>query len=79
VTLTVTAQALLVGTVPPVSETVPDPAVAVAVPPQVFVKPLGVTTTRLPGKLSVKATPASATVLAAGLVMVTVSVLTPFG
>jgi len=78
-TFTVTVHELLTGIVPPVRDTVPEPAVAVAVPPQVLVKPLGVATTRFAGKLSVKATPASATVFAAGLVMVTVSVLTPFG
>lgn len=78
VTFTVTLQELLTATVPPVRETIPDPAVAVAVPPQVLVRPLGVATTRLAGKLSVKATPASATVFAAGLVMVMVNVLNPF-
>ena len=77
VTFTATVHELLTGIVPPVRETVPEPAVAV--PPQVLIKPFGVATTRFAGKLSVKATPASATVFARGLVIVTVSVLTPFG
>jgi hypothetical protein len=63
---------------PPVNDTLPDPAVAVAVPPQVLLSPLGVATTRLAGKVSVNPTPVSATVLADGLVMVMVSALVPF-
>src|SRR5262252_8624135 len=63
---------------PPVRLTLPDPAVAVAVPPQVLFRLFGVATSRLGGKLSLNATPASATALAAGLVMVTVSVDVPF-
>jgi hypothetical protein len=55
------------------------PAVAVAVPPQLLLKPFGVATTTLDGKVSVKATPACGSGLAAGLVMVKVSVETPFG
>src|SRR5258707_13091697 len=58
--------------------TVPDPATAVAVPPQVLVSPLGVATTNPAGRLSVNATPVSAMVLAAGLVMVKVSEVEPF-
>jgi hypothetical protein len=54
------------------------PAVAVATPLHVFVNAFGVATTRPVGSVSVKATPASATVLAAGLVMVIVSEVVPF-
>lgn len=57
----------------PVKLTLVDPATAVAVPPQVLVNPLGVATTVPTGKESVNATPVSAPVLAAGLVMVKVS------
>src|SRR5262249_57419013 len=49
VTLTLTVHELFVASVPPVRETDPDPAVAVAVPPQLLVRPLGVATTRLAG------------------------------
>jgi hypothetical protein len=55
-----------------------DPAVAVDVPPQVFVRPFGVDTTSPAGSASVNATPASATEFAAGLVTVNVSAETPF-
>lgn len=64
---------------PPVKETVPEPAVAVAVPPQVFTRPLGFARTRLAGKLSVNPTPLSCTVFDAGLVMLMVRVATPPG
>ena len=76
VTFTVTAHELLAAIVPPVNETVPDPAVAAGVPLQVLLNPLGVATTRLVGKLSVNPTPVSPTV-ADGLVMVIVIVLVP--
>ena len=76
-TFTPTVQELLTAIVPPVRETVPDPAVAAGVPPQVLVRPLGVATTRLLGKLSLKATPAAGSGLAAGLVMVNVKVEVP--
>lgn len=79
VTFTVTVQELFTGMLPPARETLPDPAFAVAVPPQELVRPLGVATTRFAGKLSVNATPAAGSGLAAGLVMVMVRVLTPFG
>jgi hypothetical protein len=71
VTLTVTTQLLLLAIVPADSETLLEPAVAAGVPPQVFVSPGVVATTRFAGKLSVKATPVR--VLAAGLVRVKVS------
>jgi hypothetical protein len=50
--------------------------VAVAVPVQVLVKPLGVATTMFVGKVSVKLTPRMITGL--GLVIVIVRVETPF-
>src|SRR5260370_12729004 len=78
VTFTDRVQLLLTAMVPPVSDTLPEPATAVAVPPQVFVNPFGVATTIPAGNVSVNATPFSATVLAAGLVSVMVRVLTPF-
>src|ERR1700682_5059776 len=69
---------LLPAIVPPVSVMVPEPAVAVAVPPHVLVNPFGVATTRPTGKVSVNATPFSGTALAGGLVMVIVSEVVPF-
>lgn len=63
----------------PVRVAVPASAGAVAVPPQVLARPLGVATTRPAGKASVKATPASAMVLAAGFVMAIVIIATAFG
>src|SRR5215470_1613929 len=58
----------------------PDPAVAVKVPPlQLPMAPFGVATTRLVGRVSVKATPFSAKVFTTGFVMVKVSVETPPG
>jgi hypothetical protein len=50
--------------------TVPLPATAVAVPPEVLVSPFGEATNRFWGKLLVKATPVNATVLIAGLARV---------
>ena len=64
---------------PPVNDTLPDPAVAVGVPPQVLLSPLGVATSRLASKVSVNPTPVSPTVLADGLVMVIVMLLVPPG
>src|SRR5882724_6008341 len=78
VTLTVSVQLLLTAMVPPASETLPEPATAVAAPPQVLVKPLGVATTNPAGSVSVNATPVSATAFAPGLVMVKVSEVVPF-
>src|ERR1700687_5872221 len=78
VTFTTTVQLLLTAMLPPVSEMLPLPATAVGVPPQLLVKPLGVATTSPAGNVSVNPTPASATVLAAGLVMVNVNAETPF-
>src|SRR5205085_2483527 len=53
-----------------------EPAVAVAVPPQVLVRPLGVATTKPAGRLSVNDSPVSDT-LVFGLVMVMVSDVVP--
>lgn len=69
---------MLTATVPPVSEIDPDPATAVDVPPHVLVSPLGVATTIPAGRVSETATPVSATVLAAGLVIVIVRDVVPF-
>src|SRR5260221_167751 len=78
VMLTVKVQVLLAAIVPPVSEMLPEPATAVAVPPQVLVRPLGVATTRPAGRGSVKATPACGAALVAGLVVEKVSEVAPF-
>src|SRR6266700_4974628 len=75
VTVTVKVQELAAATVPPARVTMFVPAVAVATPPQVLASPLGVATINAPGKVSVNATPVRATVFAAGLVMVKVSVV----
>src|SRR5882724_12861454 len=78
VTFTVKVQLLLAAMVPPVSETLPEPATAVAVPPHVLLKPFGVAITRPAGNVSVNATPVSATAFAPGLVMVKVNDVVPF-
>src|SRR5579859_1824104 len=78
VTFTTTVQEVFTAILPPVRLMLVDPATAVAVPPQVLDSPFGVATTSPMGSVSVKATPASASVLAAGLVMVKVSVVVPF-
>lgn len=78
VTFTTRVQFVLTAMVPPVREMLVEPATAVAVPPQVFERPFGVETTSPVGSVSVNATPVSATVFAAGFVMVKVSVVVPF-
>jgi hypothetical protein len=78
VTFTTTVQVLFTATVPPVSDTLPEPAVAVTVPPHEFVRPLGVVTTSPAGSESVNATPVSATVFAGGFVTESVSEVVPF-
>src|SRR5260370_3422 len=78
VTFTATVHEALNASVPPDRLTVPDPATAVAAPPQVLVRPFGVATTKPAGRVSVNATPVSATALAPGLVMVKVSDVVPF-
>ena len=78
VTLTEMVHELLAATVPPVRLTVLDPAVAVTVPPQAPTT-LGVAATCTPvGSVSVKLTPVNVTVLAAGLLVVKLSVEVPF-
>jgi len=77
-TLTLTVQVPAAATVPPESEMLLEPAVAVAVPLQVFASPFGVATTMPEGSVSLNANPVSATVLAEGLVIVNVSVLLAF-
>jgi len=77
-TFTTSVQLLLVAIVPPVSDTLPEPGTAVAVPPQVLLSPFGVAATSPAGRLSLNATPARLTVLAAGLMMVKVSEVVPF-
>src|SRR5262249_21249531 len=77
VTLTDTAQEALAANVPADKVTVPEPAVAVAVPPQVLLRPFGVATTRPAGRLSVNANPVRPMLLF-GLVMLMVSDVVPF-
>src|SRR5579864_8815066 len=73
VTFTTRVQFVLTAMLPPVREMLVEPATAVAVPPQVLERPFGVETTNPVGSVSVNATPVSATVLAAGFVIVNVS------
>jgi hypothetical protein len=54
-----------------------EPAAAVAVPPQVLVRPFGVATTKPVGRLSVKPIPVSEITFAAGLVILKVSEVVP--
>jgi hypothetical protein len=78
-TLTVNAQdPPFAATVPPLRLMLAEPALAVAVPPQVFPRPLGVATTKPDGSVSVSARPVRAPVLAAGLVMASTSADVPF-
>jgi hypothetical protein len=70
-------QEALVARVPPERLTLDDPATAVAVPLQVVVNPLGVATISPAGRVSLNATPVSAT-LVFGLVMVKLSDVVPF-
>src|SRR5258708_245764 len=76
-TFTETVHEALAASVPPDKLTEPEPATAVAVPPQVLLRLLGVATTSPAGRLSVKAIPLSATVVF-GLLMVKVSDVVPF-
>ena len=77
-TFIVIVQLLFIATVPPASETTPEPAVAVVAPPQVLMRPFGVATTIPTGKVSMNTTPASATEFAAGFVIVKASDVVPF-
>ena len=72
-------QLTLAGTEPPDRLNVPEPGLAVSVPPHVPMRLFGVAITIPAGKLSVNAIPARVTVFAAGLVRVNVSVEVPFG
>src|SRR5260221_653752 len=76
-TFTDTVQLAVAANVPPDRLTEPEPATAVAVPPQVLLRLLGVATTSPAGRMSVKAIPLSATVVF-GLLMVKVSDVVPF-
>ena len=78
VTVAVTVQLPLLGIPPPERLMIIDPGVAMAVPPQVEVKPLGLATTKPAGSESVKATPVSATKLF-GLVIEKLTVVVPPG
>src|SRR5262249_52080244 len=78
VTLTEKVQLALAASDAPERLMLPAPAVAVIVPPpQEPVRPFGVETTRPAGRLSVKATPFSVT-LVFGFVMVKLSEVLPF-
>src|SRR5713101_965372 len=77
VPFTIRVQLLLVAMPAPVSDTLPEPATAVAVPPQLLTNPLGVATTIPAGKVSVNATPLRGARLIPGLVMVKVSEVVP--
>lgn len=71
-------QFVLTPTVPPVSDTLPEPAAAVGVPAHALVM-FGVVATTIPlGRVSLNATPVRPTVFATGLVIVKVSVVVPF-
>ncbi len=65
------------ASVPPVKLMVLEPAVSDTVPVHVVLAPLGVDTTKPPGRLSVKATPVSAK-LEFGLLMLNVKLVEPF-
>jgi hypothetical protein len=77
-TFTATVHDELSAILPPIRLTLLESAVALAVPPQEFVSPLGVATTKPAGNASVNAAPVSATPFAAEFVSVNVSVLVPF-
>lgn len=74
--LTETAQELLAPRVPPERLTDPDPATAVAVPPQALLRLDGVATINPAGRLSVNAMPLAELLL--GLLMVNVRLVTLF-
>src|SRR5689334_1461971 len=76
-TFTEIVQLALAANVPAERLMLPDPATAVAVPPQVLFNALGVATTNPAGRLSVNAMPLSATPVF-GLLMVNVSDVVPF-
>ncbi len=77
VTFTETVHDALTASVPPARLTEADPDTAVAVPPQVLLRLLGVATVSPAGRLSVKTSPVSAKP-EFGLVMLKVSEVLPF-
>ena len=77
VMLTTTVQELAAAIDPPLELIEVPPAVAEVVPPQELVSPLGVATISPAGSASEKATPVSASVFAAGFVIVKVRVEVP--
>jgi hypothetical protein len=78
VTFTEKVQEELIGRDAPTSDALPEPALAVIVPPpQVPINPFGVEITSPAGRLSVKATPVCGAVFATGLVTVNVSEVEP--
>src|SRR5579885_3278709 len=78
VTFTEKVQLALDASVPPLSDTLPDPDTAVIVPPpQLPAKPFGVATINPSGRLSVKATPVRAKLIL-GLFTLNVSEVVPF-
>jgi hypothetical protein len=77
VTFTVTTQEALAASVPPERLSAPEPAVAVAVPPQVLFRLFGVAITNPAGKLSVNDSPVRLTFVF-GFVMLIVSEVVPF-
>jgi hypothetical protein len=80
VTLTVSVhESPGVAMLPPDSVTEPVPDVAVAVPPQPFVNPLGVAIVKPAGNVSVKAMPVIPVGLAGGLMIVNVKGVAVFG
>jgi hypothetical protein len=79
VTLTLNVQEPLAAIDAPDRLTVPDPTVAVVVPPHELLSPFGAAMVIPAGRTSVNATPANATVFAAGFVIVKLSPEMPFG
>src|SRR6266849_1444009 len=79
VTFTLKVHDALVAKVAPDRVTLPEPAVAVIVPPpQLPARPFGAATTRPAGSVSVNATPVRGMVLAGGLAMVKLKLVEPF-
>src|SRR6476659_549571 len=76
-TLSVMVHEAFAASVPPLKLTEPDPAAAVAVPPQVLVSPLGVATWRPAGSVSLNAIPVRANEVF-GLLMLKVSEVLAF-
>src|SRR5437660_142584 len=77
-TFTETVQLPLIATVPPDKLTEPAPETPVTAPPHVLARLEGVATINPAGRLSVNATPVSATPFAAGFVIVNVNDVVPF-